>query len=348
MKFNILRIHLILFLFASIIWISCKKEGFVELKGETMGTYYSIKYAHGKQLNFKKSIDSLLAQINMEMSTYIPDSYISRFNQSVGGLPLSLDNNALQHFESNYEASLKVYQLSGGAFDPTVMPLVNYWGFGYTPKQELTQIDTVSIDSLRQLVGLEKTILKVLNDQKILLKSKAGVQLDFSAIAKGYAVDAIGRFLSTKKVTNYLVDIGGEIRTAGLNAKNENWVLGINTPKEDAKRTDIQKYILLSDASMASSGNYRNFYKENGRIISHTINPKTGFPERTNLLAVSVITQECMYADAIATACMVLGLEAGRKFIDSQADLEACFFYVGESGNIEESFTNGFKKYILE
>jgi thiamine biosynthesis lipoprotein len=313
-----------------------------------MGTYYQVKYSHKNTRNYKAKVDSILVELNQEMSTYIPDSYISLFNRSKGGLPFMMNDKPLQHFEKNYFASLEVFQLSSGAFDPTVMPLVNHWGFGYSPKQEVTQIDSIVIDSILQFVGMEKTLLKELNNQKTLLKTKESVQLDFSAIAKGYAVDVISEYLEEKKVSDYLVEIGGEVRTAGKNARNESWVLGINTPRIDASPGDIQSYVQLSNASMASSGNYRNFYQENGRIISHTINPKTGFPERTNLLAVSVITQECMYADAFATACMVLGLDEGMKLIEKQDNIEACFFYIDEKGEILEKFTNGFIKYLLE
>jgi len=253
--------------------------------------------------NFKKEVDSILVEINQAVSTYIPDSEISIFNEN-GVANFTTSNN---HFIKNYFSSVDIYIATENYFDPSVMPLVNYWGFGYTDKKPVLKTDSLAIDSIQNFVGLNKVyhVLSRGGNEPILTLSKKTsefkVQLDFSAIAKGYAVDVVSNFLQEKNLKNYLVEIGGELRTNGKNAKGKLWTTAINTPKINAQLTDYEAIIKLNNKAIATSGNYRNFHEVNGEWYGHEINPKTGFPEKSNLLSVTIMSDDCMSADAYAT-----------------------------------------------
>lgn len=341
---------------ASIIWCfqSCKSDPAViykELDGKTMGTTYHITYFGAS--DYQAAIDSLLKVINQEVSTYIPTSTISQFNQADSSYDLGLAAQdtahpqylTRKHFIINFLRSKEIFELSKGAFDPTVMPLVNYWGFGYTPeKRTIGDIDSLIVDSLLQYVGFSY----VAYDNTELVKDQAGVQLDFSAIAKGYAVDELGRFLESRGVRDYMVEIGGEVRARGKNEKGEFWNLGINLPNEDAALEDLIATVRLPNLSLATSGNYRNYYEIDGVKYSHTINPFTGFPERNNLLSASIFFEDCMTADALATTCMVMGYEKAVEFIDGIPGAEAYFVYGNSDGKIKTNMTEGLKSLIKE
>lgn len=315
------------------------------VEGKTMGTYYRVTYRDSLQRDFRASFDSLLEVINLEVSTYIPNSTISLFNQAKDTFDLSYNpvtqandyGNA--HFLANFEASGRIAEQLDYYFDPTVMPLVNYWGFGYTEKKPVTSVDSVAIDSLDQLVGFEKLQLLRSADRTLLVKSVPGVQLDFSAIAKGYAVDQLGQLLSDKGIQHYLVDIGGEVVAKGKSQRGDAWQLGINVPKEDAAVNEVQVVVPLQDQGLATSGNYRNFYEVDGKKYSHTINPKTGFPERSILLSASIFAKDCMTADAFATGFMVVGLDRAFEIANQTDGIEACFIYSEPDGSISVKYT---------
>lgn len=313
-------------------------------KGKTMGTHYNIRYLSSNLIG-QEPIDSLLYEINQSVSTYIDSSLVSTVNQwsSEGKEKKGFKRD--KHFESNLQSSLSIYNLTEAYFDPTVMPLVNYWGFGYTPKKPVTQIDSVRVMELQTIVGLDKW--NFMYDDSIYINKPKGGQLDFSAIAKGYGVDKIVDLLESKNISNYMVEIGGEVRAKGHNDKGQIWRIGINTPKEEVGFNDIAIIVELDGKSLASSGNYRNFHVSNGIKYGHEINPKTGFPERNRLLGVSVISDNCMEADAIATALMVMGLEQAKSMINTLDNVEACFFYGAEQGEIMQEYSEGFKQYIL-
>lgn len=335
-----------------------QSEAYQKVDGETMGTTYHITYRDSLGRDFKGQLDSLFIAFNDEVSTYIPSSVISQFNQSPEAfdmgmsleeantlpIPAAGDRNG-EHFAANYAASLVYYHLSGGAFDPTVMPLVNYWGFGYTEKKPVEEADPALIDSLRALVGMD-TVLRY--EGNTLSKAAPGVQLDFSAIAKGYGVDLAGVFLEKQGVSDYLVEIGGEVRARGLNDKGLAWSIGINTPDTEAGIGDFQVAVRLDNRSLATSGNYRNFYEVEGRKYAHTINPWTGFPQQSTLLSASVFAPTCTEADALATACMVMGVEKAFEFIQSQDHLEAYFIFGKEDGGMEVMYTEGLKDYLIQ
>lgn len=322
------------------------------IQGETMGTYYKVSYVGTEIPNIKTSVDSLLVALNMEVSTYIPEAMISRFNH--GDLP-AIEAETLQaapHFLANLKLSLKIAQATGGNFNPTIMPLVNYWGFGYTEKRPVTAIDSMKVDSLMAFVGLDKINYdSVIHSPSAIQldKSFAGTQLDFSAIAKGYGVDLVASYLRRRGINHYFVDIGGEVLAAGNKGSTDQpWRVGIAVPEEDASPTDMQVAIPLVDRAVATSGNYRNYYEVNGQKFSHTINPFTGYPERSNLLSASIMADDCATADGFATACMVMGLDAAYALIEAQTGLEGYFIYSDEKGQLQSKATEGFEVLLSE
>ncbi len=312
-------------------------------QGKTMGTYYRVTYLDHR--NFKPHIEEVLKELNNQMSTYIPNSSISKINQSQGEFRSSL--SSLNYFIPVFNAAKHIYKDTEGSFDPTVMPLVNYWGFGYTEKK-IREANPKEIDSLQQLLGFNAFTLEI-NDQSVTIKKdKRLAQIDFSAIAKGYGVDQIAVLLESKGVYNYLVDIGGEVSAKGKNERNAYWTVGINTPKPEARATDLQQIISLQNKSIASSGNYRNFHEKNGKKYGHTINPKTGRPELNQLLGATIIANDCMTADAYATASMVMGLEKAYKMVVSNPQLEGYFIYGNDSGGLEIKYTPDLKPLLLK
>lgn len=303
------------------------------IRGETMGTYYQVSYVGAPRPGLQGQIDSLLQAVNQEVSTYEPNSIISNFNRSTTGIALG----AAPHFRANFLVAKAVFSETQGAFDPTVMPLVNFWGFGYTDDRQGSLVDTAEVLRIRGLVGLDQVILK--GDS--LLKNQPGVQLDFSACAKGYAIDEIAQLLRKKDLDRYLVDIGGEAGAKGRKPDGSNWRIGINVPDEEADVYDILTAFPLEDRSVATSGNYRNWYEVDGVKYSHTIHPKTGFPERTVLLSTSVFHRECAWADAYSTSCMVLGVEKALSLAESNPDIELYLVFSRPDGSMETRYTSG-------
>lgn len=298
----------------------------VKVAGEAMGTTYHISYLDPQARNCKKPIDSLLDDLNTYVSTYHP-SILTDFNKNKIS-ELRLSKTGPQHIKLNLSKSFEVWRRSGGAFDPTIMPLVNYWGFGYDPSKATKKVDNAEVERLKNLIGLGKLIIRLEKNEDIIYsKPDTAMQLDFNAIAQGYSADIIGLLLEKHGINNYLVEVGGEVYAKGHNAAGKPWSIGINTPKEGAETTDFQAIAKLHNRALATSGNYRKAKTVDGVKYSHTINPKTGFPEKSNLLSVSIFAPDAMSADAYATACMVLGLEKGFALIDSTKGYDAYFIY---------------------
>lgn len=307
--------------------------GKMTLSGKTMGTTYNITYLDEESRDLQSSIDSLLVVFNQSLSTYIPESELSQFN-----LGDTLDFN-LPYLLPVLEASQKVYENTNGAFDPTVGPLVNIWGFGPTGP-ELK--DSVDIKNLLATVGFSKIEF----DQKQLRKKVAGIYLDFSAIAKGYGSDVVAEFLKNKSVSNYLVEIGGELVANGTNEKGELWKVGVNRPEESANASDLISIIALQDRGMATSGNYRNYYVRDSVKISHTINPATGYPVNHNLLSATVLAKDCMTADAYATAMMVMGTEKAIALDSTINEIEVFLIYDDGNGGFRTFASESLKPFL--
>lgn len=303
------------------------------LTGTTMGTIpYSIKYLGGEEDNYQLAIDSALVAFNQSLSTYIPDSEISRFNR-----------NDTIVFETTFlypvlKMSLEMFEKSDGAYDPTVGPLVNAWGFG--PEKKST-LDSVVVDSLLKIVGYGQ----IQFDKTFATKPK-NTYLDFSASAKGYALDVIAHFLHSKGISDYMIEIGGEVRCQGQNQNNNVWKIGIEKPELNQMERNFFATAFVKNRSLATSGNYRNYYEENGRIIAHTISPYTGYPVSHSLLSVSIFAPSCTLADGYATACMVMGLERSIQMIEKLNGVDAFFIYSDEDGSLKSYTTAGIKSQI--
>ncbi len=342
-----MRISRFAFLFLIVICFASCNDKTVSLhdyylQGETMGTSYHIKYRGEK--NLQKEIDNELLVLNDRLSTYIPTSTISRFNKSEKGI--AIDKS---YFLDNITSASKIYEMSKGLYDPTVMPLINYWGFGYKKNGISDKVDSFKIDSILRFVGFDKIKLIEINGDSVFVEKKfKETELDFSSIAKGYGVDKVSELLELNKVQNYMVEIGGELRCKGLSPSSKPWTVGINTPKEGASLEDLILKKKLHDQAMATSGNYRNFYEMNGRTYSHTINPRTGFPERSNLLSATVTSKDCMTADAIATACMVAGLEVSKDIVAKLEGTEVCLIYLDSEMKMQIYYSEGFKEGIYK
>lgn len=321
-----------------LVLVSCRSGqdsgSYLKVSGETMGTTYSVIYRG--ETNVKQAIDSLLLAFNREVSTYIPEAVISKFNQSSSGIALS-DFEHYDHFLANLQRSRELVSETGGAYQPTLMPLINYWGFGYTEKRAVTRIDSLKVDSLMDFVGLEKVVLK--GDS--LLKSNPGVQLDFSALAKGYGVDLIAGLLDEKGLKHYFVEIGGEAVGVGQSPRGDAWRVGISVPHTEASLGEYAEVTPLQNQAVATSGNYRNYYEVEGEKYGHTINPFTGFPEKNNLLSASVFAVDCATADAYATAFMVMGFEKAKAKVESLDGMEAYFIVGAEDGSMQAHFSSG-------
>ncbi|MGQ1890297.1 FAD:protein FMN transferase [Thermophagus sp. OGC60D27] len=330
--------HITLPIILVLMVVACSpREKWVKNQGSVFGTYYHLIYKspQGKDLN--KAVLAALDSVNSALSTYDTLSVISRFNRSKNGI---IENNI--HFNTVLSAGRTITKATDGAFDMTVAPLVNAWGFGFSKKQSITP---TLIDSLLSLVGMQQ--VQIRGDS--LIKKIPGLMIDASAIAKGYGVDMAAKVLEQHGCTNYLVEIGGEIFSKGRNQKNEPWRIGIDKPIDDpsASKREIQVVIKLSGKAMATSGNYRQFYidEKTGRKYAHTIDPRSGMPVQHSLLSASVITDNCMTADAYATACMVLGLEKSLDLFCHHPDLEGYFIYDTPEG-MKTATTPGFKKYM--
>lgn len=331
------RIYLLVLMFALFaVWQyreNQRKE--VTVSGITMGVIpYNIKYLDKKNRNFKRQIDSLLNDFNQTLSTYVPDSDISRFNQS-GEVDFSFP-----YFYDVLVASREVYEVSEGAFDPTIGPLIDAWGFG---DGETIDLDSAKVDSLRELIGFEKLDFTA---QK-LVSQVPSIKLNFSAIAKGQAIDVVAEWLLQSGLPNFMVEIGGEVRANGNNLEGDLWTIGIEKPDE-MRIGGLFDALYLENRGMATSGNYRNFrVLEDGQKVAHTIDPRTGFPKMQTLLSATVLAPNTMLADGYATACMVLGLEESQELIENNPSLDAYFIYANEEGELMTYVSEGLQSKVL-
>jgi len=302
--------------------------------GYVQGTTFNIKYLSSSLQDYKTEFDSIFSEIDLSLSLYIDSSIITRFNK--GDTLIRLDLN----FLSVFNAFKKVANTTNGNFDCTISPLINAWGFGATKKEK---IDSFIISDLLKKTGYQKIYLK--NDST--LYNPSNVQLNFDALAQGFTVDVIANFLENNNINNFLIEIGGELRAKGKNINNKNWRIGIEKPSKIIdNKNRFQTVIELKNKSVATSGNYRKFYLENGKKYSHSINPFNGYPVKHNLLSVTVITDKCIYADAYATAFMVMGVKKTKDFLLQNEDLDAFLIY--QKNNILETWsTNGFKNIEL-
>jgi thiamine biosynthesis lipoprotein len=320
-----------LFTLLLLIVFSCKQDQKnTKLTGDVFGTTYSIQYYSEENDDFQQQIDSLFYVINKSMSTYQTNSDISRINRNE---TVEID----EHFKKVFSASQVIYEATEDIFDPTIGVLVNAWDFG--PEGKIISLDSLKIDSLMLSVGLNK--VKLVGNT--IFKENTNTFIDFNAIAKGYGVDVIADFLESKNIENYIVEIGGEIRCKGTNIeKQKPWKVGVEMPHFDGTQS-IMKAISLHNESMATSGTYRKFKTDSlGNRYSHIIDTKTGYPSKTNLLSISVITSNCMTADGYATAFKAMGIEKVKDFLKTHPELKVFLIFENENKELETLSLNGF------
>ena len=305
-----------------------------ESVGEKYSTFYSVTYK--SKVDLSDSIATLLDEFDYSLSPFNKNSIIAAINNN------DTTARADELLKNVITLSQEVYEATSGAFDPTISPLINAWGFGFKTEKFPNQAE---VDSLKTFVGMNK--IKLLADGRV-IKENANTTLNFSAIAKGYIVDLVAKYLDSKGITDYLVNIGGEINCKGLNPKGEEWRIGVDKPEESNKGGDIHSVLQLSDKSLATSGNYRKFKVEESQKVWHIIDPRTGYPTQARVLSATVIANNCAVADAYATALMVLGVEEGMSLIDSNSTLEAMFICPGDTAQYSIYYSKGFKQYLKQ
>ena len=304
-------------------------EGFI------FGTIYHITYH--SDTNLKKEIEAELKKVDQSLSPFNKTSVISKVNRN--------ENPVIDPmFKEVFLLAENISNETHGAFDITVAPLVNEWGFGFKKGVEPTR---QVIDSLKYIVGYQKVKLTPKN---YVQKQDPRIMLDCSAIAKGYGCDVVARLLRKNGINDYMIEIGGEIVTRGFNQKQEPWRIGVNKPTDDSLNTsqELQTILNVTDIAMATSGNYRNFYYKNGKKYAHTIDPKTGYPVQHTLLSATVLAKDCATADAYATSFMVMGLEKAKEILNRHSELMAYLIYTNDDGKTEVWYSPSLKGKILE
>lgn len=312
--------------------VSCNnKEVYQEDRGEIFHTTYSVKYKHNRSL--KAEIEAELQLFDDSLNPFKPTSVISKVNNNEEVVPDSF-------FIKVFSRAKEVSEVSDGLFDVSISPLINAWGFGF---KNMDNITPEAIDSLKQITGYDKISIE---NGKI-VKSDPRIQINTSAIAKGYSVDVISNLLESREISDYMVEIGGEVRAKGLNAKGECWHIGIDklVYEKIPQHREFQTIIELCDKSIATSGDYRNFYIKDGKKYAHTINPRTGYPSENNILSATVIADDCMSADAFATVFMLADTTTTRD-IARKENLSYMLIMGGEDGSTYTVSSSGFDKYV--
>lgn len=324
--------------FLASLWIlvftacTSQKQYFVE-SGSVFHTVYHIKYEASELLTEK--IDAEFQKFNLSLNPFNPNSIISKVNQNE---PVEADDWFIEVFNRAKEVS----DHSDGVFDITCAPLINLWGFGFSKMDSVTP---QMIDSIKQFVGYQRVRL----DGRKVIKDDPRVLLNCSAIAKGYACDVIARLLEREGIKNYMVEIGGEVAMKGVNQNGNCWRIGINKPEDDSTgiKNDIEEVVqLCKKGGVATSGNYRNYYVKDGKKYAHTIDPRTGYPSEQSILSATIVAQDCITADAYATAFMAMGLEKARQVAENIPDIEYFVIYADENGKHQIEYSEGMLQYL--
>jgi thiamine biosynthesis lipoprotein len=307
----------------------------IVLQGEAQGSYYAITYFDEQGRNFQNEIDSIFHAVDMSVNLWVDTSIISKVNRNE---EVVLD----AIFTDNFRIAQEAAQLSNGYFDPTISPIVAAWGFSYRNGDSITP---QLIDSLKQLVDYRN--IRIENGKVV--KAYPAITLDFNAIAQGYTSDLIASFLDSKGIMNYLVNTGGEIMARGCKTNGDPWIVGIEKPAEnwDSEQM-VQTRIALHDKGLVTSGSTRKYVERNGKRYSHCIDPKTGYPVEHNVLSATVLAENSVWADALASICMVMGMEKSLPLIESMDGVEVYYIYVNEENKLETFATEGFKKLVID
>ena len=302
--------------------------------GSVFGTEYHITYQNGGDIH--NELKEVMADVDNSLSPFNKESVITDINN---GNNVEADSM----FTEVFDMAKNVAEETQGAFDITVAPLVNAWGFGFKNKIDVSK---EKIDSIRKYVGFEKVRME---NGKVIKEDK-NIMLDCSAIAKGYGVDAVGRYLEKKKIRNYMVEIGGEIRVKGCNPEGRLWKVGISKPIDDSLNVngEIQEVLMVSDIAIATAGNYRNFYIKDNKKYAHTIDPRTGYPVQHSILSSTVVAPTCALADAYATSFMVVGLDEAKKILARHKELQAYFIYTDSKGKMATWCTKDLEDNLMK
>ena len=307
----------------------------IVLQGLAQGSYYAVTYFDEENRNFQREIDSIFHAVDLSVNLWVNSSVISKVNRNEA---VTLDSIFINNFRIAQEAA----QLSDGYFDPTISPIVAAWGFSYKHGDSITP---QLIDSLKQLVDYRKIRI----EKGRVVKEHPEMKLDFNAIAQGYTSDLIAAFLESRGINNYLVDTGGEIMARGSKPNGQPWIVGIEKPAENWDSEQIvQTRIALRDKGLVTSGSTRKYVERNGKRYSHCINPKTGYPVEHSVLSATVLAENSVWADALASICMVMGMEKSLPLIESMDGVEAYYIFVNENDELETFATEGFQKLIIE
>jgi len=316
----------------------CGLKNEATFTGKTMGTTYHIKVVTWLNKNtdsLREKIEQRLIEINSSMSIYMEDSEISRFNKYK---IIDKDFAVSDDFIRVVTIGKKLYEITGGAWDATINPLVNIWGFGNDKKKrKIPPIE--QIKKLKENVGYNYINI---SGERHIAKKKKKIAIDFGSIAKGYAVDELSTLILKSGINDFIVEIGGEVYASGIRKDKENWKVGINRPEKDASYSQIYKSVRLIDMALATSGDYRNFFEYQGKSYSHVIDPRTGWPVSNGVVSVSILAGSCAVADGLATAVMVMGHEKGIQLINSLDNIETLVVIQKEDGSLTDYFSKGF------
>ena len=295
------------------------------LQGLAQGSYYTITYYDEQGRNFQREVDSIFQAVDLSINLWVDSSVISKVNRNEA---VTLDSIFIDNFRIAQEAA----KLSDGYFDPTISPIVAAWGFSYKHGDSITP---QLIDSLKQLVDYQNIRIE---DGKVI-----NMKLDFNAIGQGYTSDLIASFLDSRGIKNYLVDTGGEIMARGCKPNGDSWIVGIEKPADswDSEQV-VQTRVALHDKGLVTSGSTRKYVERNGKRYSHCIDPNTGYPVEHQLLSVTVLAENSVWADALASICMVMGMEKSLPIIQGMDGVEAYYIFVNENGELETFATEGF------
>lgn len=325
-----------IFFFIINLTVAFSQNGVIKIEGSAQGTTYHIIYYDEQSRDLKPEIEKILQDFDKSVSTYLPSSIISRINRNEKKVKVDAT------FITCFNKAKEVWQNTNGAFDPTVYPLSNAWGFGPGKKEIIAQH---KIDSLLKFVGFNLIELK---GNKI-IKKDPRVSLDFNAFAQGYSVDVVSQFLISKGLNSFIVEIGGEVYAKGTKPNGNKWTAGIEQPIDNKEGyNSYQALAKLENLALATSGDYRRFQMIDGVKYAHHIDPKTGYPTKNNLLSASLFTKDCISADANATGILVMGLEKAKLFLKEHTEIQAYLIYSDENGNFKTFETEGLKSIITE
>jgi len=326
---------ILFFFFIVLGFSSCQAPTYEKMyiNGLAQGTYYAITYYDYQSRDFQNDVDSLLAAFDLSVSVYQPNSIVSKVNRNERDVVLD------DWFIGNFELSQEISEETEGSFDMTIAPLANVWGFGTFEKPD--SINVALIDSLKQFVDYRKVALK----NGAVLKENPGIQLNFNAIAQGYAVDVLADYFVEQGIDNLLIDLGGEIIAKGEKPNGDSWKIGIEIPEENAESRFYNSIVHLKNEAVATSGNYRKFYEIDGVKYAHSLDPKTGYPVKHSLLSTTVIAKTAAIADAYATAFMVLGVDKSLKLAEKHPDLKVYLIY-DDNGLMKSAMSANFQQYI--